>query len=250
MSDPTRDGVVILQTQRAGMSLGRGTHRKPVLEDLRRRDLVNVDLRGRATISEAGRAHLRRRGAVEAGFSAQHRDLVSAVIPGEDGPERVTVNAAESPLDWLRRRRDRDGEPLIDAASFAAGERLRRDLTAAGMMPSVTARWDGAVASGAGGARDPASATDAVIAARQRARAAFAAVGSDFADLLLDLCGFLKGLEVIERDRGWPSRSAKVVTRLALRQLARHYGLESEARGPAQASRLRTWIAPEVEEAA
>lgn len=247
LPDPTRDGAVILQASQAGLSLGRGSHGEAALDELDRRDLVVRDGRGRATISEPGRAHLRRERAVDASrFSAQHRDLVAAEIPGETGPERVVVNAGESPLDWLRRRRDRDGEPLIDAAAFTAGERLRRDLTAAGMLPSVTARWDGAVASGAGGARDPAGATDAVVAARQRTRAALAAAGPDFAGLLVDLCGFQKGLEAIERERGWPARSGKVVLRLALRQLARHYGLESEARGPARSRGVTTWIADEV----
>lgn len=244
--DPTRDGFVILQVARAGLSLGRGAHAEAAVDELHGHDLVERGARGRATISEAGRSHLRRLSAGEGTeFQAQHRDLVAREIPHDvDGTDRVVVNAVESPLSWLRRRRDRDGEPLIDAAAFEAGERLRRDLTAAAMLPSVTARWEGGVGGGTG-SRNPAAASDAVVAARQRARSALAAVGSDMAGLLLDLCGFLKGLELIERERGWPPRSGKVVVRLALRQLARHYGLETEAQGPDVARRLRTWIAEE-----
>ncbi|MDB5590699.1 DUF6456 domain-containing protein [Enterovirga sp.] len=243
-SDPTRDGFVILQAPKAGMSLGRGSHPESALAELLSRDLVTRDGRGRAAISGVGRSHLKRlEGERDGAFLAQHRDLVRDEIRHETrGSERVVVNSGESPLAWLRRRRNRAGEPLIDAACFEAGERLRRDLTAAGLLPAITARWEGAVASG-GGPRDPAGATDAVIAARQRARAALAAVGSDFANLLLDLCGFLKGLEAIERERGWPPRSGKVVLGLALRRLADHYGLETEARGPEGARRMRSWIA-------
>jgi hypothetical protein len=113
------------------------------------------------------------------------------------------------------------------------------------MLPSVTARWEGAIGSGGCG-RDPAGATESMIAARQRVRQALAEVGQDFADLLVDLCGFLKGLETIERERRWPARSAKVVVRLALRRLAEHYGLETEARGPERSRGVRTWTSAEV----
>ena len=146
----------------------------------------------------------------------------------------------KSPLDWLRRRRGRDGAPLIDEAAFAAGERLRRDVTVAGLLPSVTARWE---APRGGGAVGPAAATDAMIAARQRLRQAFVAIGGEFADLLLDLCGFGKGLATIERERGWPPRSGKVAIRLALARLAEHYGLAAAASGPKASRGIRAWQA-------
>ena len=70
----------------------------------------------------------------------------------------VTLDASESPLDWLRRRKDASGAPLIDEACHQAGERLRLDLTLAAMLPRVTANWDAAVSDKARGApRDPAS---------------------------------------------------------------------------------------------
>lgn len=241
-----------------GVSLGRGHHPEGAAEELVRAGLAErladtpADVsanRARAatagrpvTISDAGRAHLRRQAAEpEGAFLAQHARIVPAEIEDGTGRARVRMNAAESPLDWLRRRRDRDGEPFLDPAAFEAGERLRRDLTLGGLLPSVTARWDGAIGGAGGAARDPAGATDAMIAARQRARRALDAVGRDLADLLIDLCGFLKGLETVERERGWPARSGKVVVRLALRRLAEHYGLETEARGPARSAGIRRW---------
>jgi hypothetical protein len=253
MSDPTRERTVIVSGGQ-GISLGRGSFPSGLARDLARRDLVATTGQGeklRYAISPAGRAHLKRRaGASDSAFRAQHGEIVAGEIADETGTTRVTLNAAESPLDWLRRRRDAAGEPLIDAAEFEAGERLRRDLTMGGMLPSVTARWEGAIGAGRQGPRDPAGATDTMIAARQRTRAALEAVGGDFADLLLDLCGFLKGLEAIERERRWPARSAKVVVRLALRRLAEHYGLHGEAEGPSAPRGIRTWRGLVEEEAA
>jgi hypothetical protein len=244
--DPTAEDSFILRCGRAGVSLGGGRFRRAAAEELRRHDLVEeIGARSRPTfrISEAGMARLKREGVAPGhAFASQHQDLFEVRIEADSRWTAVTMNASESPLDWLRRRKGMDGEPLIDEACFQAGERLRRDLTFAAMLPRVTANWSAAVSDKArGAARDPAAATDLAMAARQRVTRAFEAVGADFADLLIDLCGFLKGLEEIERDRGWPQRSGKVVTKLALARLADHYGLERAARGPARSRGIRTW---------
>jgi hypothetical protein len=150
------------------------------------------------------------------------------------------VNEAESPLAWLARRKDRDGQPLILPGQLLAGERLRADFTRAGLTPRMTANWTAPVEHARRGGNDAIGFADAVIASKVRLARALDAVGPEFAGLLLDTCCFLKGLETVERERGWPPRTARVVLSLGLDRLARHYGIESEARGRAR-SRPRAW---------
>lgn len=187
----------------------------------------------------AGRAYVRRALAGADGFVAQHQDRVRR---SGRGGARVTVNAGESPIAWLRCRRGRDGRPLIDASQFAAGERLRADFTRGQLLGPVTANWDVSTPRGrqAGPSEGLAGLNDAALAARQRVEQAVEAVGPDFGGLLVDFCCFLKGIEDIERERQWPARSAKLVLQMALRSLARHYGLQASTRGR-PSSAIRHW---------
>jgi hypothetical protein len=212
-------------------------------------DLVVRNAAGGLEITAAGRAFLaRRRPSPDPldPFLAQHLDVVRRPVAGGDVRIRRIVDEAESPLTWLARRKGPDGRPLIDPVQLAAGERLRRQFTAAQLAPRVTADWTIPVTDGPRSPdRGPGEWTEAVIAARQQVRRALAAVGPEFAGLLLDVCCFLKGLEDVERERRWPPRSAKVVLQLALDRLARHYRLTAEARGPARGT-MRTWHAEEA----
>ena len=164
-------------------------------------------------------------------FRAQHDPLGIRRIEHADGPTRAVFNENESPLLWMRRRKDQSGAPLIGEAAFCAGERLRSDYTRAHLAPRMSADWSNPLAGAKHAGSGALNATDAMIAARQRVDHALDAVGPEFSGLLFDLCCFLKGLELIERERRWPARSAKVVARLALERLARHYGYSDEARG-------------------
>lgn len=190
-------------------------------------------------LTEAGHSLARRLQSADpsTGFLAQHVELVR-LAPGGSPQEARTVNASESPLLWLYRRKGRDGVALVGDAEFAAGERLRSDLTLAAMMPRLTVDWERQPVAGGGAGLH---ASESMLAARQRVARALDAVGPEFSGLLMDICGFLKSIELIERERGWPARSAKVVLSLGLSRLARHYGLSNLARGVRQPGRPHHW---------
>jgi Domain of unknown function (DUF6456) len=157
-------------------------------------------------------------------FQDHHRQLEIMQVEAGGEPGLALVNVAESPLAQLARRRGADGRLFLAPAEFAAGERLRSDYTRGTIMPRLGANWEASVASGPraqGGGL--AELTDAALAARQRVDAALAAVGPELSGVLIDVCCSLKGLELVERERSWPARSAKIVLKSALGVLSRHY---------------------------
>lgn len=177
-------------------------------------------------------------------FRARHLDLAPHDIMTDAGVARVLMNDSESPLAWLARRKGRDGRAMIEPMQFVAGEKLRADFTRAQLTPRVTSSWT-TPTGGRSGGNGAGEMTDLIVASRQRVRLALEACGPEFAGVLLDVCCFLRGLEDLEHERGWPSRSAKVVLQLALSRLARHYGLERDVAG-SHSTRLRTWLADDA----
>jgi hypothetical protein len=224
-------GARLAPTRKGDFTIGATQVEGEIVAEFRKRDWLSPDDRGGFLLSDAGRGWLLRTDCSEGNaFAAQHQALVERIVTAADGSEHVVlVNEAESPLAWLRRRRH------IDAAQFAAGERLRRDYTLAHLTPRLGVDLS-APAHGTGGHNAPLA--DTVIAARQRFSRAMAAAGPSLSDLLFDICCHLKRLENAERTFGWPPRSAKIVLQIALDRLAAHYGMGT--RGPERA-RMRSW---------
>ena len=172
------------------------------------------------------------------------RPVSHAMIVDQDGHTlRIEIADDESALTRLFRRKGPDGAPLISAAQYAAGEKLRIDYTAGQLGQRVTACWDPAMTqgsrSGAQGAPrlDP---TERRLAAKQRFHAALDAVGPELAGILCEVCCLAAGLEQAERRLALPLRSGKAILSLALTRLARHYGYEKAPETGARSS-LRQW---------
>ncbi|MFD2237024.1 DUF6456 domain-containing protein [Aureimonas populi] len=150
-------------------------------------------------------------------------------------------NLDESPLARLATRRGREASAFLSEAEAMAGERLRADFTRAQLTPSVSQSWEWSPR-GQGGRNGAGDLSDSALDARRRLDRALEAVGPELSGLLLDICCFLKGLETVERERRWPARSAKLVLKMGLAGLARHYGFERRA---APEGRIRRWGTPD-----
>lgn len=174
-----------------------------------------------------------RRAMVEAdGFAAQHR-----LVATSDGP-----NLADSPL--ARLAQGAGGEPaFLDRHQVEAGERMRRLAERARLNPRLTMSYSAAHVAGSG----PGHATDIgdlAADARRELNALWRLLPADCAGVVMDVCVLEKGLQQVEQDRHWPRRSAKLVLRIGLDQLAAHFGLGPAAKGP-ERGRQRAWMAGE-----
>lgn len=193
-------------------------------------------------ITSAGRAALKRLlsdepraqagfAEAQAPFAAQNREWGEAVRPatGDTPPERMRVNLAESPLAILARRKDKEGNPFLSPELVRAGERLREDFELAQMGARVTQNWDGFLTGGPGGGFGSGGPSEGPRAARDRVAAALRDLGPGLGDVVLRCCCFLEGMEAAEKRMGWSARSGKIVLRIALQRLHRHY---QETYGP------------------
>lgn len=215
------------------------------------KDWISCGRAGRVSayvITEVGRAALRRlragdraRGGAmpglaeaQAPFASQHRDWGCREATGEGGAVTLRYNLLESPVTALARRRDKDGRPFLAPELIAAGERLREDFELAQMGPRVTQNWERFLVAGSSGTNSGPGRgeSDGARAARERLQAALAELGPGLGDIALRCCCHLEGLETAERRRGWSARSGKIVLRIALQRLRRHYETRHGRWGP------------------
>lgn len=215
---------------------------RAVAQALALKDWISCERTGRVAsykITSAGRSALKRfladdeaKKRKEMGFSenvtpftAQHIEWDEKEVGGEGGKsERVRFNLCESPLAMLGRRRDKSGKPFLDLDLVQAGERFREDFELAQMGPRIAQNWDRFLTSGDNGGFGPDSAIGSgPSSARERVLSAMQDLGPGLGDIIIRCCCFLEGLEAAEKRMGWSARSGKVVLRIGLQRLRRHY---------------------------
>lgn len=241
---PDMEKAVVLRNLPDGRTLRLAVVDRAVAQAFALQDWIMCPKPGRVStyvITQVGRAALKRiapangpgLAEAQAGFGGQHRDWAERDITDDGEDRRVRYNAAESPVQVLARRRDRDGKPFLSAELVTAAEQLRMDFELAQMGPRVTQNWErfltgsdrGSIVGDGktgGGARD----------ARDRVSAALRDLGPGLGDMVLRCCCFQEGLEVAEKRMGWSARSGKIVLRIALQRLRLHYEATYGKHGP------------------
>jgi hypothetical protein len=229
--------AVIVRDGAGGAATRTGVVDRRFAEAMALKEWISAQQKGkitRYTITAAGRSalegmlgalHESERGFAEAPAGFDHASPLRSAEPEEDmRPRRMRYNMAESPLTALARRRDKNGEIFLTDDLVTAGERLREDFELAQMGPKVAQNWDRFLTSGASGLHGAnGGAGDASSKARDRVAAALTELGAGLADIALRCCCHLEGLETAEKKLGWSARSGKIVLRIALTRLKRHY---------------------------
>tara|TARA_R110002072_G_scaffold206513_1_gene364244 strand:- start:409 stop:1161 length:753 start_codon:yes stop_codon:yes gene_type:complete len=157
----------------------------------------------------------------------QHRDLRDVPVMVDGQIESALLNLNESPLArWFKPGQSGEAA-FLTPGEFSAGERFRADYHRSSLMSRVTSNWSGQPSGGRAGVHDPADAPVAALAAKERVFQALNALGPGLDRVIMTVCVREDGLERLERSERWPARSGKLALKIALSQLARHYGLDT-----------------------
>lgn len=230
------DKAVVVRDGETGAGTRTAVVDVPIAQAMALNDWITCDRPGRISryrITAAGRAALSHliaeaesRAMAETGFAEAQTPFGGAPrgdTTAADRPARVRYNTAESPLILLSRRKDKSGQPFLSDDLVRAGERLREDFELAQMGPNVTQNWDSFLTGGARSGTADSGAGNGPERARARVAQALADLGPGLSDVAIRCCCYLEGLEIAEKRMGWSARSGKIVLRIALQRLKRHY---------------------------
>lgn len=241
---PDMEKAVVMREFPDGRSLRTAVVERTVAQAFALKDWIVCRKAGRVTtyeISAIGKTALKvmleqeAQGFAEGSmdFAGQHREWGEKVVDSDGAPKRIRYNLAESPVSVLGRRRDKDGKLFLEPELVSAAERLREDFELAQMGPRVAQNWERFL-TGAdrGGFRSDSGLGEGPSVARDRVAAALRDLGPGLGDVALRVCCFLEGIETAEQRLGWAARSGKVVLRIALQRLHRHFEQTYGRSGP------------------
>lgn len=133
----------------------------------------------------------------------------------------------------VRLAASRDGQAAVLLPHhLEAAARLVRLFERARLHQRTTMSYDPGRVGRSGAAHGQGDISDTAADARRRLGKLATEMPAECWSLLFDICGAHRGLQDVEQSRGWPRRSAKLVLRIGLDQLAIVLGLTGAAHGP------------------
>ncbi|MBV7379454.1 DUF6456 domain-containing protein [Maritimibacter dapengensis] len=183
---------------------------------------------GRYAITAAGRAELGRLLARTESQRAQGRGEADERIDGSIPKGRLSRSAGtEAPLRVLARRKRGNGQAFLAAPLVQAAERFRESFEIARVSGAL---GDDLAALMEGRVKAPVRQEGATALAVSRGELALGhlvdavrAIGPELAETVVMAVCEEWGMEKIEKEYEFPARSGKIVLRIALHALARHY---------------------------
>ncbi|MEM7733829.1 MAG: DUF6456 domain-containing protein [Pseudomonadota bacterium] len=159
--------------------------------------------------------------------SAFRHDRFGDEMDGSDAPagRQTRFQSTETPLALLARRRDKDGNLFLGQDLVVVGERMHEDFVLTGMTHRRDETWDQFLCR----AQDAPAGSPQSRRAQDRLIGALRDLGPGLGDAVLRCCCCLEGLELTEKRMGWSARSGKIVLRIALQRLKRHYAALGDA---------------------
>jgi len=132
-------------------------------------------------------------------------------------------------------------ESFLAPHHLAAAARFEALVRRAQLSPRLTMSYDPAHVGGRQrGAGEAAHMGDGAAEARLVLSRIAGKLPAECWGVLFDVCGLGKGLQQVEAERRWPRRSAKLVLRISLDQLAAQFGLREQAAG-ANSAPVQGW---------
>jgi len=156
-------------------------------------------------------------------FLAQHQNIETGI----DGEKRNINEGVLSRLAFA----SRGNAPYLMPHQLEAGRRFSSLYEKANLRARVSMSYG---AFGGGGNKAgfiKSDISDMAIDARNEINRILQEIPKDCSSVIIDVLGEEKGLQMIESERGWPRRSAKLVLRIGLEQLAIIFGLCEKAIG-------------------
>ncbi|MAM60533.1 MAG: helix-turn-helix domain containing protein [Maritimibacter sp.] len=231
IADGVEDAVVVSHVE-DDRPVRRAVVPRDVAEILSLKEWIAGHAKGRLaryTITPAGRSELGRLvAAAESHRAATQGEPVGTASTGQGGARKARTAGAEPPLRFLARRKRTDGAPFLTPDMVRAAERFRESYEIARAGDALGDDYEGLLT---GRVRMPKQATNggAAIAVSRDLLAlesllkAVRTLGPELAEAVILACCRETGMEQIEDKLDFPARSGKIILRIALGALKRHY---------------------------